>query len=209
MSHNMGRTSSAAVLLVAWALSPSLRAAPATTSVTILVVTPFGEVLQPVEVMRFAKGDIRGRDYAQQFRGARAEGIPFGPYYAQVKAAGRRIAGDVRVGRADTLIVLSGPEVIIERGPGAPETVGKVVGLGGNTPVWVRIVKVFSEDYCCTIVPVSEDGSFFLGGMEEGDYILLLLTDRRVLFEGRIRIEFPGASIVVDLTKGQVAVQRL
>jgi hypothetical protein len=99
--------------------------------------------------------------------------------------------------------------MIIESGPGAPQTIGKVVGLGGNSPVWVRIVRVFSEDDCCTIVPVSKDGPFSLGNMEAGDYVLLVLSDRRVLFEGRIRIEFPGASIAVDLTKGQVAVQRL
>ena len=207
----MKRTCSAVLLLMAWALSPSLRAAPETTSVTILAVSPFGEVLQPVEVLRFAAGNVNGHNYSPQFTGGRAERIPFGTYYAQVRAADRLIAEPVRVLRNNALIVMSGPKMIIERGPSAPGTIGKVVGLDGSGPFWVRIVKVFSEDLCCTIVPVSGDGSFTIDGIdfEAADYVLLVLSDRRVLFEGRVRIDEPvGALIVVDLAKDQATVQR-
>jgi hypothetical protein len=207
----MKRTGLLALLLVASVPPRGLRAESDTTSVTILAVSPFGEVLQPVKVLKFTKGDVSGRDFSQQFKGARAERIPYGHYVAQVRAPGWLIAQPVTVLRKNALIVMSGPEMMIEKGPGAPGTIGKVVGLDGNGPFWVRIVKVFSEDVCCTIVPVSEGGTFSIDGIdfEAADYVLLVLSDRRVLFEGRIRIDDPvGASIVVDLAKGQAAVQR-
>ncbi len=117
------------------------------------------------------------------------------------------MASTVQVLRENALIVLSGPKMIIERGPGLPGLTGKVTGAECIRPVWVRLVRVFSEDLCCTIMPLSEDGTFSFGGVEEADYILLVLSDSRVLFEGRVRIDDSDALISVDLAKGQASVQ--
>jgi hypothetical protein len=181
------------------------RAAPETTSVTILAVTPFGEILSPVKVTRFlAEG---GRDYSSRFMGSRADGIPYGPYTAGVKAGGRGITAPVRVGRANTFTVMSLPEAFIERGPGSRGVTGRVAGVDASKPVWIRLVRVFSEDFCCTIVALSEDGTFSFGGLDVADYVLLVLTDGRVLFEGRVRIDDPNAIITVDLATAKATVQ--
>jgi hypothetical protein len=190
------------------AVLSSGRPAPETTSVTILAVTPFGEILSPVKVRRFVAEGGRGGDYSSRFMGARADGIPYGPYRASVTAGRRGITAPIRVGRANTFIVMSLPEAFIERGPGARGVTGRVAGVDASKPVWIRLVRVFSEDFCCTMVALSEDGTFSLGGIEASDYILLVLTDGRVLFEGRVRIDSPNALIGVDLATAQATVQK-
>jgi hypothetical protein len=176
-------------------------------SVTILAATPFGEILSPIQVVRFQADAGSGRDYASQFENARAIGVPTGRYSVLVRAGGRGIGGFVQVWRDDTLLVLSGSGIIVERGPGTLGVVGKVIGAEGTSPVWVRLVRTFSEDLCCTIVPLSKDGTFSFGGLGEADYVLLVLSDGRVLFEGRVRIESPNALIAIDLAKGTATVQ--
>jgi len=184
-----------------------IRSAPTGASVTILAVSPFGVILRPLKVTRFAGDNGRGRDYSSQFTEARAQGIPYGMYMAQVTAGGRVIAAPVRVAREDTLVVLSGPGEIIERGAGLTGVVGRVTGADGINPVWIRLVRVFSEDVCCTIVPLSEDGTFGFGGLDSAEYVLLVLSDGRVLFDGRVRIETTNAFIDVDLAKALATVQ--
>jgi hypothetical protein len=125
-----------------------------------------------------------------------------------VTAGGRGVTGFIRVGRENTLLVLRLPKNFIERGPGLPGLTGKVTGVGDIKPVWVRLVTVFSEDLCCTIVALSDDGTFSFGKIDAADYILLVLSDSRVLFEGRLRIEDTDSLISVDLAKGQATVQR-
>jgi hypothetical protein len=178
-----------------------------TASVTVIAVTPFGEILRPVRVTEFASDLGSGHDFSSRFAGAEAIGIPYGAYLARVIAGGRVIASRVHVNRRNTLLVLSGPGEIIERGAGLPVVVGEVLGPRENKPVWVRLVRTFSEDLCCTIVPLSADGTFAFGGMDAADYILLVLTDGRVLFEGTVRIESPDARITVDLAKGTATVE--
>ena len=151
----------------------------------------------------------KGRDYSAQFSGAKADGIPIGKYLAQVRAEGRAITSDVVVYRTNTLIVLSGLNEIIERGPGQPGVSGKVAGVEAAKLVWIRMVRVFSEDLCCTIVPLSVDGTFSFGGLDAGDYVLLVLADSKVLFEGRVRIDGPNMFITVDLGKSQATAQPL
>jgi hypothetical protein len=195
-------------LFVVGMILPASQAATQTTSVTILAVSPFGEVLSPVKVTSFVAGNGRGRDYASQFAGAKAEKIPIGPYMVNVTAGGRRIANSVFVGRMDGLVVVSGPDKIIERGPGLHGVIGKVTGIDGIKPVWLRLVSVFSEDLCCTIAPVSEDGTFSFPAAEAGEYVLFVLSDKRVLVESRIRIESAEEFIDVDVAQAQANVRR-
>src|SRR5580704_8012674 len=101
-------------------------AAAETASVTIVAVSPFGEILSPVKVTRFAADNGRGRDYSPLFTGARADRILTGRYMAQVEAGGRRMLLPFYVGRKEGLIVVSGPEKIIETGPGLHGVIGKV-----------------------------------------------------------------------------------
>lgn len=182
-------------------------AAQTMASVKILAVSPFGEVLRPVKVMEFAGDHGHGRDYSSRFTDATATGIPYGAYLARVVAGERVIAAPVQVNRENTLLVLSGPGEIIERGPGRLGVTGKVIGAEAIKPLWMRLVRVFSEDLCCTIFPVSADGTFALGGTDAAEYILLVLSDSRVLFEGRVKIDNPEAVITVDLLKGRTTVE--
>jgi hypothetical protein len=56
---------------------------------------------------------------------------------------------------------------------------------------------------------VSDDGAFSFGGaVNEGAYLLLVLTDGRVLFEGRIRIDDSSSFIDVDLARARATVRR-
>jgi hypothetical protein len=182
-------------------------AASPVASISILAVSPFGELLQPVTVTRFAADSGRGDDYSARFAAAKADGVPYGDYLAQIRAGGRTIASVVKVRREKTLLVLSGPSEFIDSGPArGPGVGGRVSGVGGVKPVWVRMVRVFSEDICCTILPLSDDGTFSFGGIDAADYVLLVLTDGQVLFEGRIRIDSPNAMINVDLVKNQATV---
>ncbi len=187
--------------------SDSQRPAEA-TSVTIMGVTPFGEVLRPLKVTLFAQGGVNGHDYSADFAGPKALRIPYGKYFAHVIAGGRSIAADVHVGRPDALIVMSGPDKFIDSGPGVRGVAGEVSGTGDFKPVWVRLVKVYSEDLCCTIVPLSDEGRFSFAGIDAGDYLLLVLSDARVLFEGRIRIENTENAVVsVNLARGKATVR--
>jgi hypothetical protein len=68
------------------------------------------------------------------------------------------------------------------------------------------MLRVFSEDECCTTVPVSDDGKFSFGAMEEGDYLFLALTDGRVVCEGRVIVRAVNLTIEADTTTGQLAV---
>jgi len=177
------------------------------TSVTILAVDPYGKILTPVRVTQFEEDKTRGRDYSAQFSGAVGRNIPYGKYRVHVAAGDRVIAGDVRVWRPDALVVMSGPHMIIEAGSGSRGVSGEVTGAGLVQPAWVRIIKVFSEDLCCTIVPLSKEGTFSLGRVEEGDYLILVLSDGRVLFDGRVRIEHLNELIRIDLAKAQLTVE--
>jgi hypothetical protein len=188
--------------------SDSRRLPPDTTSVTILAVTPFGEVLAPVKVTQFSKGDVNGRDYSADFAGPKALEIPYGKYFARVNVGKRGVATDVQVGRPDALIVVSVPDRFVEKGPGVRGVTGEVSGTGGLKPVWLRLVRVYAEDLCCTIVPLSDDGRFSFGNVESGDYLLLVLSNARVLFEDRIRIEdVPNTVINVDIGRGRATLR--
>jgi len=180
-----------------------------TTPVTILAVTEFGEVLTPVRVTRFQADEGRGRDFAASFSGARASAIPYGEYVARVTAGDRVIAGPVRVGREDTLIVLSGPGAIFESGPGRHGAEGTINGTLSGKPVWVRLVRAFSEDVCCTVVPVSNDGKFWFGGVEPGAYVLLVLGDGKILYEGQVRVNSIDVRLTVDLESGRATVEEI
>jgi len=182
------------------------RAADSGASVRIIAVSPYGRILGPVKVMGFTNEDLHGRDYASRFSGGKADGIPTGGYIARVVAEGRSITRPVQVARENTLLVLSGPELIIEVGKGQPGVIGKIVGGDGIKPLWVRLVRTFSEDLgCCTIVPLNDDYTFAFGGIESADYIILLLSDGRVLFEGRVKIENPRTRITIDVSANRVS----
>jgi hypothetical protein len=116
------------VVLLMGVLFSTGRAGPETASVTVLAVTPFGEVLSPVKVTRFAARGVSGRDYSTLFVGARARGIPSGVYFAQVIAGRVPIAADVRVWSPDALVVVSGTGVFIEKGPAKRGTAGRLTG---------------------------------------------------------------------------------
>jgi hypothetical protein len=176
--------------------------------VTIITVTPFGEILTPVKVTKFTIDRGRGADFSSRFEAGKAvSGVPYGEFLAQVRAGDRVIAGFVHVNRENALLVLAGPKVIIERGQSAgPGVVGRLVGASGTKPTWVRMLRVFSEDECCTTVPVSDDGKFSFGAMEEGDYLFLALTDGRVVCEGRVIVRAVNLTIEADTTTGQLAV---
>jgi hypothetical protein len=102
---------------------------------------------------------------------------------------------------------MSGPEPIIEKGMGLHGVIGKVTGSTVLSPSRLRQVRVFSEDICCTIAPLSDYGTFSFGGAEAGDFIRFLLSDRRILFEGRIRIESTEEFINVDLAQARATIQ--
>ena len=203
----MTRGTPALVLFTVGMLFSDSRRSPETTSVTILAVTPFGEVLRPVKVTLFAQGGVNGHDYSADFAGPKAPRIPYGKFFAHVTAGGRGIAADVHVGRPGTLIVMSGPDKIIESGPGVRGVTGEVSGTGVLKPVWVRLVRVYSEDSCCTIVPLSDDGRFSFGGVDAADYLLLVLSDARVLFEGTVRVATPNTLISVALANAKATVR--
>jgi hypothetical protein len=183
-------------------------ALPDKASVSILTVTPFGSVLKPVTVLRFAAESGRGKDYSSYFQNAKAVGIPYGEYLARVRAGDRIIAGRVLVNEPDAFLVLSGPALFIDTGPTSRTGFrGKILGFNRPGPVWIRVVRVFSEDICCTVAAVSEDGIFSLKGLEIADYLMLILYDGGVLFEGRFRLESTAGFIDVDPGRGTVTVR--
>lgn len=177
-------------------------------SVTVVAVDPYGKVLNPLKMTHFVALGAPNRDYAASFVNATGEGIPLGEYMAQVRAGDINISGRVRVAQSATLVVLSGPDYFIDSGIRAgPLADGRVIGLNETGPVWIKILRIFGDDVCCTNTLVSKAGTFSLGRLEPGTYKFLLLHDGGIILEGTISVRDPAIFIEADIARGSVTVR--
>lgn len=196
------------VMFLLSAATQGVRAAPKlSATVRLHVVDQYGKGLGPVTVISFAQPRIGGRDYSSRFVGGKAEGIPFGDYNVSVRAGGVILGARISLDSGEAFIVLSGSGVFMEYSPGhSPVLRGRVTGLPENAsrPIWVRIFNLYQDVGCCRTLRIGDDGSFAGLFLEAGDYLITVLNDTGVLYNGQLRMDDPRSEVEINVGAGVV-----
>lgn len=150
----------------------------------------YGNGLTPITIQQFEERSAGGRDYSRSFIGSEAKDIPYGDYFAIVKAGDLTLNASIHVDQPSVFVVASGTGWFIHLGPNAkPGPLNRVVGLPQNlqSPVWVRIVPLFNNDRFYITKLVGTDGTFsVLGGLDPGEYLVVVLDAQRKLASAEI-----------------------
>lgn len=196
------------IFLLSAAIQGARAAARESATVRVHAVDRYGKGLGPVTVIGFAQPRVGGADYTSRFVGDKAKGIPFGEYNVSVRAGGVIAGGRVDVESTETFIVLSGSAVYMDYAPGnTPVQPGRVTGLPENTsrPIWVRVFDLYREDVKYReALRIGDDGSFTGLWLEEGEYVITVLNDTGVLYNGLLRLDNPRSEIEINVGAGVV-----
>lgn len=178
------------------------------SKVRIHATDTFGNELTPIRVVRFVEQRINGKDFSSQFVDAQAHGVPYGNYVISVNAGNIRLGRIVHIDSPEVFLVLSGSGTFIDYGPHPlPGPINRVVGLpkDAKAPIWVKIASLFGNEPTHWTLRVGNDGSFSaLGGLDIGQYALVVLNRRGILFSGNLSLKERESKIEVDVSAGTI-----
>jgi len=163
-------------------------------TISVNVSTTFGERVGPVVAILKAIGPKA--TYKQYGATINFERIPFGMYALEIQAAGFNIRREqVAVYQAEVQLwvgLVVSPRHSAERS----EVVGSVA-LHDTSPadLWVRLVPLYSSDF--VEGRTTSSGTFHLGGVEPGRYLLLVFNESNLLMT-RV-VNYPGGRLTLDL----------
>ena len=174
-------------------------------SVTIRAVDVNGHALEPLVVSEFVSVEKPDSNLSASFVGSTGNDIPCGEYDVLVKTQGRNKRQHIQVVWPSSMFVLlvgtSFPDGGVIEGIEV-----KLVGGHDYEKMWVKVVKAASDDMCCTMVPVSRDGRFWVPSYDPVEYIFVVNSGSGVLFLGKKRIADTPANVKIDLQKGSISV---
>jgi hypothetical protein len=117
------------------------------------------------------------------FRNGRAEGIPYGQYTLHIRRPGFKFyERRVSIEGSDIFV-----KVVLSVGnlPSKSSTLrGKLTSAG--TADWIRLVPIL--DATAVEAEVENDGTFVVGGIENGDYVLIALRGLRAVLIRQLSI---------------------
>lgn len=173
-------------------------------SVTIRAVNLSGQSIDPVLISEFISMEEPTNNLLSHFAGSTGKNIPCGDYDVLVNAGGLNKRQRIHVAWPSTMFVLlvgsSFPDGGLMEG-----ITGEIVGGHDYEKMWVKVVRAASDDMCCTIIPVSSDGHFYVASYEPVEYVFVVNSDSGVLFLGRRKISDLPAIVKIDLRKGSIS----
>lgn len=160
--------------------------APQFGRVEVSAVTILGDRVRNLSVDLIEIGS--GKSFKSEFRDGVANRIPYGRYTARVYAP-----GFITIERA---LLLAQPEISLrtqlnvsmECGGGTGGVHGSIQPAPGDRELWVKIVPVLGSGG--GEVRVSRTGTFQLEGLEEGDYLVLVLDGKSIIYTSTVGNRF-------------------
>jgi len=143
-----------------------------------------GEELESTKVTLF-KDESTGRDFATQFEGKSARGIPFGVYRLRAHAIGYTTAErDVPVFEREVWVTLG-----LQFGMEGLSTLFRLSGKISFPPsmrnqLWVRLTSVYSS--FVMDAKVDATGSFSMTSLPQGKHVLIVSNRSRILYLAQI-----------------------
>ena len=132
-----------------------------------------------------------------RFNGAVATKIPYGTYIARVSAPGfRRSEREFRLNQPDSLVRIQ-LSVAIECG-GFADVRGGIRPAPADRELWVKLVPL--RGIGGAEARVSRDGSFLAGGLDDGQYLLLVVDGKAIVHTANFAVP-RSAPLDVDLAK--------
>ena len=167
-------------------------------TVSLTVSSTFGEPVGQVEAILTEIGpEAKYRQYGDTISFRQ---IPFGLYDLEVQAAGFNTRRErVAIYQPDVRLwfgLVVAPRHSVERS----EVMGSVT-LRGTSPadLWVRLVPLYSSDFIEGHITPS--GTFHLGGVEPGRYLLLVLDNANLLMTKPVDYFGGKLTLNLDLTQ--------
>jgi hypothetical protein len=132
-----------------------------------------------------------------QFKGAVAAKIPYGTYLVRVSAPGfRRSECEIHLDQPEVFVRIQ-LSVSIECG-GFAEIRGSIHSAPADRELWVKLVPL--QGVGGAEARVSQDGSFLAGGLDAGQYLLLVVDGKAIVHTASLVV--PRSSpLDVDLAK--------
>ena len=119
-----------------------------------------------------------------EFRGTVAR-IPYGTYMLRVSAPGFRASErELRVDQPEVLVRI--PLSVARECEGFAELGGSVQPAPRDRELWVKLVPVFGSGGA--EARVSQDGAFLVSGLDDGNYLLLVLDRTTVVHTETLQI---------------------
>jgi hypothetical protein len=211
-------------------------------AVTFYVVDEFGAPVGDVVVKQFEAvrgGNSGGVDFASQFNGLRATGIPWGGYKYTLQRGdperlGEKIFGITNVSnlQSEDLIVIPVKRqvpyarVSVDRGSGqlvrGRLTPAPASDAGGRSKrIWVRLSPVHAGTKGVSLssalgpgimdIPVDAKGEFFIDREPVGQYVLIVIRGEEILHVEPISFgdTYRGADLIVNIPARSPAVHRV
>ena len=180
-------------------LTAQARSGSASAKVEVIAFDTNGRFLGAPNVSLFESDDHK--NLAARFRAGVADGIPFGIY----RVEGRLPAYSseiryVRVYQPHVTVVL-GLTFSVELPEVPPVLHGRVVGQI-SPKSFVRLVGIYSN--VSMESSIEADGSFTLGGLSDGQFLLLIVGQKGILASRAVSIPYTGPGLEVEIGRDQV-----
>ena len=132
-----------------------------------------------------------------RFNGAVAAKVPYGTYLVRVRAPGFRSSErEIHLDQPDALVRMQ-LSVAIECG-GFAEIRGTLQHAPKDREVWVKIVPL--QGVGGAEARVGQDGSFFAGGLDGGQYLLLVVDGKTIVSTTSLMVP-ASAPLDIDLAR--------
>jgi len=148
--------------------------------VEVVAVDILGEPLRNLTVDLIQVGS--GKSFTSEFRDGVANRIPYGQYTARISAPGFRSVERVLRLAQPEVSLRTQLSVSVECGSAYAGVYGSIQPAPGDRELWVKVVPVLGSGG--GEVRVSRTGAFQLAGLDDGDYLLLVLDGKTIIHTG-------------------------
>jgi hypothetical protein len=190
--HLLGLISLLVCSAAAQIVPPSSRRVQPTATVEVLVFTTDGRYLDTPTVELFESFDHQNLE--AKFHDGVAEGIPYGSYRVRGNVSGYYNTEERQVsiyGQRVTL-VLGATSLSMATRP--EEFHGHVIGpLPPGKKSYAKLTGIYSSGSIESAI--GPDGDFEMVGMPRGLYLLLILSENRILASSLVSLPYPGGAI--------------
>ena len=138
-----------------------------------------------------------GKSLTSKFHGAEASRIPYGFYRVRISAPGFRSMERELLLDQPALTLRTQLTVSMECG-GFAKIDGSIQPAPGDRELWVKAVPAIGSGG--SEAPVSRDGKFLIAGLDDGDYLLLVLDGKSIVYT-RTLAAFGEKHVTVELGK--------